>query len=131
MLEARIEELTKAVQGLTKALEGRTVYALAEVAEGAKLMGDSIKLEVPNASQKSEPTPDTSPPSSPESDAVSYDDVKRITIAVSARDKAKAVAALARFGVTSAKGLKEDQWGEYVAYMQKVASGEVDPEASE
>lgn len=128
MLEVRIEELTKAVRDLIDVMHNQQGVILMAMRPTDKLKVDA---EAPNVSTKSVPTLDTSQTSSPESDEVSYDDVKRITIAVSAKDRAKAVAALARFGVTSATGLKEDQWGEYVAYMQKVASGEVDPEASE
>lgn len=129
MLEVRIEELTKALErnsDIMERIEKRGYYASASALD--KLKEDA---EAPNVSTKSVPTLDTSQTSSPESDAVSYDDVRRITIAMSAKDKAKTVAALARFGVASAKSLEKHQWSEYVAYMQKVASGEVDPEASE
>ena len=131
MLEVRIEELTKAVRDLIDVMHNQQGVILMAMRPTDKLKVDAEGPNAASEKQKSVPTLDTSQTSSPESDAVGYDDVKRITIAVSAKDKAKAVAALARFGVTSAKGLKEDQWGEYVAYMQKVASGEVDPEASE
>ena len=137
MLEVRIEELTKAVRDLTEVLKNRPPAPSPLVIKDATQMcsaGASPVLTVnglPNALPKSEPTPGTSQASSTESDPVTYEDVKRITIAVGAKDKPKAVAALARFGVTSAKGLKEDQWGEYVSYMEKVVAGEVDPEASE
>lgn len=135
MLEVRIEELTKSVRDLIDVMHN--LIDVMHNQQGVALAAarpvdvDNKDAERPNASSKSEHTPDTSQASSPESKTVTYEDVKRITIAVSAKDKPKAVAALARFGVTSAKGLQEGQWGEYVAYMQKVVSGEVDPEASE
>ena len=81
-----------------------------------------------NEQKKSSPTTDTSPPSSQAS--VTYDEVKAVTIAVSKIDKAKAVAGLARFGVTTAKMLKEEQWAQFVTYMRAVAAGEIDPESS-
>jgi len=86
------------------------------------------KTEVPN--EKSSPTTDTSPPSSTESQAVTYDDVKAVTIAVSKIDKAKAIAGLARFGAKNAKELTDAQWSDYVVYMKRVAAGEIDPESS-
>jgi hypothetical protein len=88
------------------------------------------EAQAPNDKPKSPPTPDTSPASSNESEPVTYDDVKRITIKVSEVSRDKAKAALSRFGVASAKALKEEQWPEYVKYMTRVANGEVDPEAS-
>lgn len=141
MLEVRIEELTKAIRDLIDVIHNQRALTYQDAVKplpsgSPERTAENIQREIdeakaPNASTKSEPTPDTSPTSLTESKPVTYEDVKRITIAVSAKDKPKAVAALARFGVTSAKGLKEGQWGEYVAYMQKVAAGEVDPEASE
>ena len=88
------------------------------------------KTEVPNEPPKSSPTTDTSPPSSTESPAVTYDDVKAVTIAVSKIDKAKAIAGLARFGAKNAKELQEKQWSDYVIYMKRVETGEIDPESS-
>ena len=125
MLETRIEELTKAVRDLIDVLvvSGRI--------NTAEKVPDEPKVEVPNVPQNSAPAIDTSPPSLPEFAPVTYDDVKRITIEVSKKSKDKAVAALARFGVKTARELTETRWSEYVEYMTKVASGEVDPEASE
>jgi len=88
------------------------------------------KTEVPNEPEKSSPTTNDSPPSSNESQAVTYDDVKAVTIAVSKIDKAKAVAGLARFGAKNAKELSPSQWPEYYSYMKRVAAGEIDPESS-
>lgn len=77
------------------------------------------------SSQASAPTGGSSSP------AVTYDDVKRATNDVSAKyGVTKTKAALSRFGVASAKALAETQWGNYVSYMARVASGMVDPEAS-
>jgi len=103
---------------------------LEEIAKEAKAIGDSVKVEGPNEPEKSSPITDTSPTSSVESQAVTYDDVKAVTIAVSKIDKAKAVTGLARFGAKNAKELQEKQWPDYVVYMKKVAAGEIDPESS-
>jgi hypothetical protein len=145
-LESKIELLTAAVVELTRVMRTQTV--LVEMPESiqkvvsaaqteatappanedeAKAQRDAEK-EVPNAETKSSPITDISPPSSQAS--VTYDDVKNVTIAVSKIDKLKAVAGLARFGVTTAKTLNESQWSDYVVYMNRVAAGEVDPEAS-
>lgn len=56
---------------------------------------------------------------------VTYEDVKRVTIEVSKKDKSRAVDALARFSVTTAKALKEEQWNAYVEYMQDVLNSEL------
>jgi len=157
-LEAKIELLTAAVRDLIDVMhnqqgvvlqqianpthialdeDGRAAaYKLAEAEREAKVdasIHEAIineKTEVPNEPPKSSPTTDTSPPSSTESQAVTYDDVKAVTIAVSKIDKAKAVAGLARFGAKNAKELQEAQWLEYVVYMKLVAAGEIDPESS-
>jgi hypothetical protein len=101
-----------------------------KIAENIQREIDEAKEEVPNEQTKSSPATDTSPPSSNESQAVTYDDVKAVTIAVSKIDKAKAVAGLARFGAKNAKELQETQWSDYVVYMKRVAAGEIDPESS-
>lgn len=98
---------------------------------GNQAQGNSLKVEdLPNDKPKSKPTPATSPASSNESEPVTYNDVKRITIKVSEVSRDKAKAALSRFGVPSAKALPVDAWPDYVQYMTRVANGEVDPEAS-
>jgi hypothetical protein len=89
--------------------------------------------ELPNVTR--EPTlqeviSGTSEPTEPESAPVTYDDVKKVTISMSKTDLAKTKAALSRFGVASAKGLKEEQWAEYHAYLLKVQAGEINPEES-
>jgi hypothetical protein len=138
MLEQRIEELIVAVKILTEAMKSHSAsvnatsnpytypdptahHAPEQVAAGTK---------APNEKQKSEDTTNTSQTSSPELPAAAYEDVKRATNAVSKISREKAIAGLARFGVQSATKLAETQWAEYVAYMGKVAAGEIDPEAS-
>jgi len=152
MLETRIAELTAAVEALTKAIGGmqapveRPKVTAAEVsaekdANGGTLMGAKervikAKEEVPNAKPKSEDTSSTSQASEPESKPVTYDDVKRATNAVSAKlGTAITRVCLQRFGAVGEKGptatkLAETQWSGYVEYMTKVATGEIDPEAS-
>lgn len=158
MLEARIEELTAAVVALTKAIQSMPTTEVklypngpadGQTGKSAKQSAATEKVtssdpattgpetserpnEKPQDSPKSKPTTDTSKPSSPESPAVTYDDVKKATNAVSAKlGREKAIAGLARFGVQSATKLGEEQWPEYVAYMTRVAAGELDPEAGE
>ena len=144
-LEAKIEALTEQVTQLTDAVtvlknvfiehsQGKIIPQLSEMLppEAIRTLeaGDGVEShpDAPNA--KSSTTTDTSPPSSDESRMVTYDDVKNVTIAVSKIDKAKAVAGLARFGVQTAKALNENQWLDYVTYMERVAKGEIDPESS-
>jgi hypothetical protein len=102
MLEQKIELLTAAVEALTKAIGG-------------------MQAGLPVEAKKT---------AAPESQPVSYDDVKRATNAVSKISREKAIAGLARFGVSSATKLTEQQWPGYVDYMTKVAAAEIDPEAS-
>lgn len=156
MLEQRIEELIAAVKSLTKAMEGRPMivtpaphlnpgmgapYGALDPGFGhAPFTADptahhtpdqvAAGIKTPNEKPKSEDTTNTSQTSSPELPAATYDDVKRATNAVSKISREKAIAGLARFGVQSATKLAETQWAEYVAYMGKVAAGEIDPEAS-
>ena len=83
--------------------------------------------ELPNDKPKSEETPQTTSPTSeptePESAPVTYDDVKKVTIAVGKISKDKAVAGLAEFDVTSAKQLVEAQWADYIVFMNEVLEG--------
>jgi len=145
-LEAKIELLTAAVVELTRVMQMQNTnpedayYAGKREHEAEETRGgltheeyQNARLpkaaeEIPNDPPKSSPTTDTSPPTSQAS--VSYDDVKAVTIAVSKIDKNKAVAGLARFGAKNAKELQETQWSDYVVYMKRVASGEIDPESS-
>lgn len=127
MLEQRIEELTAAVKTLTLAIASyqSTVLAPVPFTVESEDEGDDI---IPN--EKSEDTTKTSLTSSRELPTATYDDVKRATNEVSKISRDKALAGLARFGVRSATKLAETQWAEYVAYMGKVAAGELDPEDS-
>ena len=131
MLEQKIELLTAAVEALTKAIGGMQAPGPAtnKEARQAEMVAEiAVKAEVPN--EKSQTISDTSQSSAPESEPVTYDDVKRATNAVSKISRDKAIAGLQRFGVASATKLTEAQWSEYVAYMTRVAAGEIDPEAS-
>jgi hypothetical protein len=132
MLEQKIELLTAAVVALTKAIGGMQVQGpiVTKEVKGDMTAHDIKVAEVPNEKPKSEDTSGTSQTSAPESKPVSYDDVKRATNAVSKISREKAIAGLARFGVSSATKLTEQQWPGYVDYMTKVAAGEIDPEAS-
>lgn len=123
MLEARIEELTKAVRDLIDVMHNQQDVTLQAVKQP-----DPPKEEVPNETPKSLPATSTSDPSSLESAPATYDDVKKLVIAISKASRDKAVAALQRLGVSKATELKDHQWAAAVAYLGKVASGEVDPE---
>lgn len=136
MLEQRIEELTAAVKTLTEIM--KVQYAMTSdpghshriLDFGPKSVVVSVSDKTPNEKPKSEDTTNTSQTSSPELPAATYEDVKRATNAVSKISREKAIAGLARFGVQIATKLAETQWAEYVAYMGKVAAGELDPEDS-
>jgi hypothetical protein len=132
MLETRIAELTAAVEALTKAIGGMEAPGPVSASLPPEVVAElkAINKDAPNDKPKSETTSSTSQASSPGSVTVTYDDVKRATNAVSKISREKAIAGLARFGVSSAMKLTEQQWPEYIAYMTKVAAGEIDPEAS-
>jgi hypothetical protein len=133
MLEQKIELLTAAVEALIKVIGGIQVPgpdSILHELKGAPVTNKAPKEEASNETKKSEDTSSTSQTSAPESKPVSYDDVKRATNAVSKISREKAIAGLARFGVSSATKLTEQQWPGYVDYMTKVAAGEIDPEAS-
>jgi len=139
-LENDIQELTKAVLALTYALNQHLVTSsrvvvreptfTPDVTEKIKEREQEIIKEEIADSKKSKPTTDTSPPSEPESAPVIYDDVRKLIIAIGKESKDKAVAALSRLGVANGKELKEAQWPEAVAYLTRVAAGEVNPEES-
>lgn len=125
MLEAHIEELTKAVRDLIDVMHNQQGVTL-QIAP----QSDTAKEEIPNETPKSSPTTSASEPSSPESVPATYDDVKKLVIAISKTSRDKAGAALQRLGVSKATELKDHQWPAAVAYLAKVASGEVDPESA-
>jgi len=140
-LESQIGILTDAVRELTSALNSYGVRQhnaeVVKTVEAKRILpltdaDHKPKEELPNA--KSEETQQTTSPASeptePESAPVTYQDVKDVTISMSKTDLAKTKAALSRFGVASAKGLKEEQWAEYHAYLLKVQAGEINPEES-
>jgi hypothetical protein len=156
-LETDIQELTKAVLALTYALnQARSDVGAAQPGEdysSLKINKDgTVKAEVtkvkkpvavaaPTSPEKpakdatvtttsSKPTTDTSLSSDPESVAVTYDDVKKLIIAISKESKDRAVAALQRFGVANGKQLTESTYPEVVAYLTKVLAGEVNLEES-
>jgi hypothetical protein len=134
MLETRIEELTRAVEALAKAIGGMQAPAMISaeftLPEGADLRpGPLTKVEDP-PTEPSPNTPPTSQTSAEESKPVVYSNVAALVTQIAKTDLAKAKAALARLGVKHGKELSEAQWPEAVAYLTRVAAGEVDPEAS-
>lgn len=149
MLEESIAELTKAVLALTYALNqayaapvpvashapksftaeiekeiGKTIDAMAKAAsEGIEEREAVKKVEgVPN--EKPKTTTATSQPSESESAAVSYDDVKKATNALSAaKGRDATIAVLSRFGVKKATELDAAQWADYIEHAGKVTEG--------
>ena len=139
-LEAKIDALTSAVLGLTYALNQHASIAPVPVvpvdltrtiaAEVNASLVKAEKREEKKPEVKSKTITDTSPPSAPETSAVTYDDVKKLIIAISKESKDKAVASLQRFGVANGKQLTESTYPEVVAYLTRVLAGEVNPEES-
>ena len=152
MLEAKIEALTEQVAQLTDAVtvlknvllerfEINTVasaeYAAGCLGQGGQLASGTIIKEQEQQIISEEISPNvsptttaTSPTSEPESKPVAYSDVSKLVTEIAKKDLAKAKAALARLGVKHGKELTEAQWPEALAYLTRVAAGEVDPEAS-
>jgi hypothetical protein len=139
-LETDIQELTKAVLALTYTLN--QAYAapvpVAPVdltrtiaAEVNASLVKAEKLEEKKPEVKSKTTTDTSPSSAPESVAVTYDDVKKLIIAISKESKDKAVASLQRFGVANGKQLKPEEYEAVATYLGAVLDGTIDPEESD
>ncbi len=131
-LEAKIDALTSAVLGLTYAMNQHPVAASPVVVRepGERLVfADKVELpvlhatvEIPN--EKPKTAIDTSPPSEPESKAVSYDDVKKATNALSAaKGRDTTIAVLSRFGVKKATELDAAQWDDYIEHAGKVTEG--------
>lgn len=78
--------------------------------------------------------PATSPTSentSPESEPVKYDDVKKLILAISKNDRNKAVALLGRYGAKGGLELKPEQFADFVVDAGRVLSGEYDPESGD
>jgi hypothetical protein len=147
-LESQIGILTDAIRALTSSVNALQIGApavstkpdLAKIAGTAQYeeinkvkhadgsvtttsVGLPPDAELPNVHPSEMPPQTTSPtsePSEPESAPVTYDDVKKVTIAVSKISKDKAVAGLAEFGVASAKQLIEAQWAAYVERMTAI-----------
>lgn len=136
MLETHIQELTAAVRELTKLLDrfsptqGLTGSNVPEVVKETKPKKETVKAvepapEIPNEKQPT--TTDTSQPSESESAPVTYDDVKKVTNALSAaKGRDTTIAVLSRFGVKKATELDEAQWADYIEHAQKVVDGEAD-----
>jgi hypothetical protein len=144
-LEAKITELTLAVQALTHAMKERSeplafqalTLAMKERQEPVDMTGvaipaapvDSYKEPSPPNEFTSQKSGEQSAPAhEPSSPALTYDDVKRATNNLSAaKGKEITIAALARFGVNRATELTETQWPEYCSYTADCAVGKIDP----
>jgi hypothetical protein len=134
-LEAKIAELTLAVQALTIALRGAVAAApvaaagedvKAATAEDTKPAKEEPAVKNESSTQKSgEQSASTQEQSSP---ALTYDDVKKATNNLSAaKGKEVTIAALSRFGVKRATELTEAQWAEYCSYTADCVTGKIDP----
>ena len=136
MLEQRIEELTAAVKALTEVFTLVKAEAESKQEPASKKSPSAASNTGPDAASETAPahaeqpstqeaetpqtTSPTSEPTEPESAPVTYDDVKKVTIALSKISKDQAIGALAKFGVASAKQLVEAQWGNYVDFVNGV-----------
>lgn len=125
-LEAKIAELTSAVQALTLAFNAR--YAERAVARLEPEEQAEAPAEVPNAESS---TPASGEPSQPapeqSSPEVTYDDVKKATNNLSAvKGKEVTIGVLSRFGVKRATELTREQWSPYIEHAGKVTRGEAD-----
>ncbi len=141
-LEQSIQDLTAAVKVLTATIMASTAVApevvketevthlvrdvpLEQFVEEQKSVIKKPKKEAPPTEPIAKTTTDTSPPSEPESAAVTYDDVKKATNALSAaKGRDATIAVLSRFGVKRATELDEGQWADYIAYAEKVIGEE-------
>lgn len=137
-LEAALAANTEAINKLGVLIKQAMSLNLAspqaaaeQVVKTSKAALKEVEKELPNE-QKELPveqlqtTTDTSPSSEPESKPATYDDVKKLIIAISKQSKDKAVAALSRLGVANGKELKPEQWPGAVEYLTKVVGG-LDP----
>jgi hypothetical protein len=134
-LEALVGALNRNSDVMLDIAKGKYRLLEAPTAEmlNAEVNASLVKAEKPEEKKqevKSKPATDTSRSSESESVAVTYDDVKKLIIAISKESKDKAVAALQRFGVANGKQLTESTYPEVAAYLTKVLAGEVNPEES-
>lgn len=150
-LEAKIAELTLAVQALTHAMQKgqviETIVASPVVLSPLEVLKENEKYvaaEVTRAEPAAETTSTKAAPSKlpnessspasgaqsepePQASSLTYDDVKRATNNLSAaKGKEVTIAALARFGVKRATELNESQWREYCNYTVACVAG-LDP----
>lgn len=135
-LEAKIAELTLAVQALTLAFQNGVktqviVEPIVEKTEARTVESSAVTIKqvvverIPNES--STPVSGAQCEPEPQKSSLTYDDVKRATNNLSAaKGKEITIAALARFGVKRATELTESQWQEYCDYTAKCVAG-LDP----
>lgn len=132
-LEASIAELTAAVRALTDVLLNpvqpqvistpvEPIYSMtpAELSAEVKRQEEEIVAgQVPLTKAEIVGTEDLD---SRNDEPLTYDDVKKATIALSAKSKAAAVTLLADYGVKKATELPQEQWARYVAQAKQLAA---------
>jgi hypothetical protein len=95
-------------------------------ADKKKEIGEKKSAEAPTTDKSSKASAPTTESSLPEP---TYDDVKKLILAISAKSRDKVVALLARYGAKKGPDLKEDQYALFVHEGNLVLSGDLDPEA--
>lgn len=119
-LEASIAELTAAVRALTDVLlnpvQPQVISTPVEVAHVEEVKEeiaaiDAAIAEEPDAFEEQQAPAELDA----ENESFTYEDVKKATIALSAKSKAEAVKLLADYGVKKATELPLEAWNRYVA----------------
>jgi|SRR5580765_1196681 len=133
-LESSIDLLTKAINDLI-AVHGvkipeRTgelgVFNPLKIIETEPKKEKETKKSEPTTPKSSEASAPTTAESLPEP---TYDDVKKIILAISGKSRNKVIALLARYGAAKGPDLKPEQYALFVVEGNAVLAGELDPEA--
>jgi hypothetical protein len=129
-LEAKIAELTSAVQALTHVLLNPVDK---EVAEAAQVFDPANQVEIVEVIDahaeeiRAAVDEDAATEAAQPAVEVTYDDVKKATNNLSAaKGKEVTIGVLARFGVKRATELTQEQWSPYIEHAGKVTRGEAD-----
>lgn len=120
-LEASIAELTLAVRALTDVLLN-PVQVISTPVEVANVEEVKEEIAAIDAAIAEEPDAFEEQQVPAEPVTLNYDDVKKATIALSAKSKAEAVKLLGDYGVKKATELPQDSWAAYVAEAQILAA---------
>jgi hypothetical protein len=133
LLAHAINELTAAVRGGQTVQEKAAEDVMIQFYKNRDTAGDKPEKtevkkspEVPTTPEPSKASAQTTESSSP---APTYDDVKKLILAISAKNRDKVVALLARYGAKKGPDLKEEQYALFVHEGNLILSGDLDPEA--